>query len=111
MDHRENVRNAMSRGGTATITVCYRNVEGYHTFTSEDLRGLYVSSKDARTAFEDVPVVLKALIDLKAKGECVVEPMISFEEWLESDDGSVQSRAESAPLALGNRRYLVREAA
>ncbi len=97
---------------TASVCVKYRFVEGYHTFTSDDLRGLYVASKNAEKAFNDVPVVLKELIDHKLKVNCVLEPTISFDEWLESDSSSAHSHAKRPPLLeLGDKRYLVREAA
>ena len=42
----------MREAQAATIRAQYRFVDGYHVFTSEDVRGLYVASKDAREAFD-----------------------------------------------------------
>jgi hypothetical protein len=111
MSTTNDVPNMFARTVAASVCVKYRFIEGYHTFTSDDLRGLYVSSKDARKAFNDVPVVLKELIDHKMKASCIVEPSISFDEWLENASSSAHSASQRPLLELGDKRYLVREAA
>ena len=42
----------MQSGAFVTINVQYKNIEGYHVFTSDDVDGLYIASKDPRKAFK-----------------------------------------------------------
>lgn len=65
------------------ISVGYRFVDGYHVFTSQDVRGLYVASRDPRKAYDSVAEVLQVLVS-KQSGEALVEivPTMTFEEWL-----------------------------
>ncbi len=47
---------------SAFIDVEYRNLDGYHVFTSDDVYGLYVANKDARQAFDGVALALSELL-------------------------------------------------
>lgn len=89
----------------ATIRTQYRFVDGYHVFTSEDVRGLYVASKDAKEAFDSVCPVLRELITLKLKTPCEVEPAMAFNEFM----ACIEAR-ESMPdtPVLGSREFIVR---
>ena len=89
----------------ATIHVQYRFVDGYHVFTSEDVRGLYVASKDPQKAFEDVCPVLQELITLKLKSPCVIEPTMTFDEFVAYVDA--QKSMPPAPV-LASREFIVR---
>ena len=61
--------------------VTYRNLEGVHVFTSEDVRGLYVASRDLREAYEEVAEALHEL--LKFKGIAAsYRPAMSTDEFL-----------------------------
>jgi len=53
-----------------TVNVEYKHRDGWHVFTSQDALGLYVASKDARTAYEDVPGALKMLMELDYSCQC-----------------------------------------
>jgi hypothetical protein len=89
----------------ATIHVQYKFVDGYHVFTSEDVRGLYVASKDPQKAFEDVGPVLQELIAMKLKGSCEIEPTMTFDEFVAYIDA--RNSAPSAPV-LASREFIVR---
>jgi hypothetical protein len=91
----------------ATIHVQYRFVDGYHVFTSEEVRGLYVASKDPQKAFEDVAPVLRELITMKLKAPCEIEPTISFDEFM----AYVDARRSMPPASvLASREFIVRRA-
>ena len=96
------------------IDVQYRHMEGYHVFTSEDVYGLYVASKDARKAFDAVAPALELLLEKNYDiAGSTVEPVESFAEFLKSR----WPKTEDAPApegrspVLGNQRYLLRRAA
>jgi hypothetical protein len=72
----------MNEAPVATVRAQYRLVDGYHVFTSEDVRGLYVASKNAREAFDSVRPVLEQLISLKLKVRCEIEPVMSFDQFM-----------------------------
>ena len=46
------------------VNIRYKCRDEWHIFTSDDLPGLYVASKDVKKAFEDVPVAVNKLIEL-----------------------------------------------
>ena len=74
----------MTTGTLATICVNYRNIEGYHVFTSDDVYGLYVASKDPLKAFKSVAPSLQKLVKLNYKIDITVEPADSFQEFRRS---------------------------
>lgn len=47
-----------------TINLKYAFREGYHIFTSPDLSGFYVASKDAEKAISEIPEAIKLLMKL-----------------------------------------------
>jgi hypothetical protein len=53
-----------------TVQVMYRNVDGVHVFTSEDIRGLYVAARDLRQAYEEVPQALHDLLKFNKIEAC-----------------------------------------
>jgi hypothetical protein len=65
------------------VSVGYRFVDGYHVFTSQDVRGLYVASRDPRKAYASVAEVLQELM-AKQIGVSAIEVVstMTFEEWL-----------------------------
>ena len=56
------------------IIVKYRFIDGYHIFTSEDVYGLYVASKDPEKAFNNVQGSIEKLIKLNDDIDIKVEP-------------------------------------
>jgi len=95
----------MREAKAATVRTQYRFVDGYHVFTSEDVRGLYVASKDAREAFDSLCPVLEQLINLKLKVRCEVEPAMSFDQFM---DYLESRRSMSEPPILAEREFIVR---
>ena len=95
------------------IDVQYRHVEGYHVFTSEDVYGLYVASKDARKAFDGVAPALAALLGRNYEIDAVVEPAVPFAEFLKSRWPKFQDAPERPrpPQILGPQRYVLKQAA
>lgn len=47
-----------------TVAVQYKCVEGYHVYTSPELPGLYVASKDAALAAADVAPAIRMLLEM-----------------------------------------------
>lgn len=64
-----------------TITVQYKYRDGWHVFSSNDVPGLYVASKDARKAYEDVPIALKAIMDMDWKRYQVIKRDADLTRW------------------------------
>ena len=85
------------------ISVRYRFTDGYHIFTSKDVRGLYVASRDPRKAYDDVAEVLQALATKQSGVEVEIVPTMSFEEWLNRR----QKTATNPPVMRG-RDFLIR---
>jgi hypothetical protein len=94
-----------SEARTATVHVKYRFVDGYHIFTSDEVRGLYVASKDAREAFDSVSPMLQELISLKLKVLCKVETPMTFDEFSAHVEAGAATPA--APV-MANREFIVR---
>lgn len=88
-----------------SIRVDYKNVEGWHVFTSEELPGLYVASQDPELAYNDVGTALEKLIELDTGATCRVSPEVPFSEFLR-----FQQRHEERmprPTKLATHRYAV----
>ena len=102
----ESMKNETAYG---TIRAKYRFIDGYHVFTSEDVRGLYVASRDAKVAFEEVATVLEDLITRKIKGACEVRATLSFQDFLRATTG--QEPSPSATPVLQDREFVIRCAA
>jgi hypothetical protein len=93
----------------ATVCVEYRYMEGYHVFTSDDVYGLYVASRDAQEAFSNVAPAIKLLVKLNEEIDCVVEPAASFREFLETVRKPPSETAH--PRALRSQSFVLRAAA
>jgi hypothetical protein len=92
----------------ATVCVQYRYIDGYHVFTSDDVYGLYVASQDAREAFSNIAPAIELLVKLNEKIDCVVEPAVSFREFLEL----VRRPSETEhPTTLRSQSFVLRAAA
>lgn len=86
------------------ISVRYRFVDGYHVFTSQDVRGLYVASRDPRKAYDDVAEVLRELVARKSGADIEIVPTLTFEEWLDRRRNATMA---SAPIMRG-RDFLIK---
>lgn len=51
-------------GINTPICVKYKQVDGWHVFSSDDLLGLYVVSQNFELAFNDVALVIQKLLKL-----------------------------------------------
>lgn len=71
-------------GLMAAIRVNYRFVDGYHLYTSDDVYGLYVASRDPSQAYAAVAPSLEKLIRLNEGITCRVEPVLTFSELVRS---------------------------
>lgn len=66
----------------ATITISYNQRDGWHVFTSQDLPGLYVASRDASVAFKDVATAIEVLFRLDHKVNVTAKPQCTLTELL-----------------------------
>ena len=62
------------------ITVEYKIVEGHYVFTSEDLEGFLIASKDMEKAFADVAPVMERLLKDNWGIKATVEPLHPISE-------------------------------
>lgn len=67
---------------TTVIRVSYRLIGGLHVYTSEDVYGLYVASRDPQRAYDSVAPALQKLISLNEGMNCRVEPALTYSEML-----------------------------
>ena len=69
------------------IEVQYRFIDGYHVFTSEDVYGLYVASRNPEKAFGNVQASIEKLIKLNHGVDIEVEPAHTYREFLRAVTG------------------------
>lgn len=100
-------REVTEMGAKTSIRVKYKNVDGWHVFTSEDIRGLYVASQDAEKAFRNVGPAIQAGLKLKLGVECEVEQEVSFAEFLKLIQPKKQPSLVSKLIELRDHRFLV----
>ena len=103
-----------------SICVEYKHVddgsEAWHVFTSEQITGLFVVSKDPETAYNDVATSIALLLRLNEGVKCRVRPELTFNEFLNaarlaSSEVSGKKKKQDAPTRLSNTRYAVQMAA
>lgn len=92
---------------TTSICVSYKYAEDWHVFSSDDLPGLYVASKDARVAFQDVATSIEKLIFLNESVRIKAIPELSFKQFLEKIEGTEVDDI----LVLSDKRFIIQEAA
>jgi uncharacterized linocin/CFP29 family protein len=73
-----------------TVRVTYRDLDGVHVFTSDDVRGLYVADRDIRQAYEEVPQALSELlkfrdIDASYRAVMTTDEFVRFVGHLDDD--------------------------
>lgn len=87
-----------------TVRVTYRNLDGVHVFTSEDVRGLYVAGRDLRQSYQEVADALGDL--LKYQGENVsYRPVMAVEEFVRFVEGADHQIPHPAVIAAQNVAY------
>jgi hypothetical protein len=99
-----------------SFKVDYKNVQGWHVFTSEALPGLYVASEDPERAYDDVAGAIALLVELDTGIACQVTPELPFAEFVESHRrragrGRLARASEQRPQALASQRYALVECA
>jgi hypothetical protein len=67
------------------VNVKYQHRDGWHIFTSPEIPGLYIASKDPRSAYEDVPVAVKRLIELDLQCHCEVVRAAPFDSFAHAE--------------------------
>lgn len=85
-----------------TICAKYKHVDGWHTFVSDELPGLYVAHKDAKVAFEDVGPSIALLMRLDHGVECEVIPELPLNDFLRAHGGSV---SDDLAMLTQSRRF------
>lgn len=109
-------RETISMAKMFTIKVNYRQVEDYHVFTSEDLYGLYVASKDPEIAFDRLVPSVVELVKLNYDMNVSVDLTQSFREFAEQrgiDDNERPADLPDVPppAFLPQQQLVIREAA
>lgn len=92
---------------TTSICVSYKCADDWHVFSSDDLPGLYVASKVAKVAFEDVATSIEKLILLNENIHIKAVPELSFKQFIEKIEGAEVDDI----LVLSDKRFIIREAA
>ena len=87
----------------STVSVDYRIVAGWHVFTSEQIKGLYVAHEDCRTAFESVAPTIEALVAENEHVQVEVKPRASFERFLDY----LKTQTVDLPTEPGPRDFVV----
>ena len=79
--------------------ITYECKDGWHLFTCDQLKGLFVASRDRRKAFDDVPVALRGLLKLDYDVECSVRWTLTYAGFLRElrlfDQSSLAERAKA----------------
>lgn len=110
----------MPSDALATICVRYRYVDGYHVFTSSDVSGLYVASRNSEKAFKQVAPSLEKLMKLNDDIDCTVEYAQSYSEFVRAIQmaaAAVEAGADALPevhpgaMMMGESCFIVRPAA
>ena len=91
------------------LNVGYRFIDGYHVFTSDEVDGLYVASKDPRRAYDDVRHAIKMLVLANDGVRINVDPMLNMREFLAMAKKAV--RGEPEAFVLGSQQFQVSLAA
>ncbi|HEX2890712.1 hypothetical protein [Vineibacter terrae] len=87
----------------STVTVDYRIVDGWHVFTSDQVKGLYVAHEDCRTAYDAVAPTIEALLSENEKVEVKVQPGTTVDRFL----AYLKTRVLNLPLRPGRRDFVV----
>jgi len=66
-----------------TIRVDYSHRDGFHIYSSVDVSGLYVASRDANRAFPDVADAIALLLRLNEGISIMAEPAAHYRRFIE----------------------------
>lgn len=93
---------------TTSICVNFKFAEEWHVFSSDQLPGLYVASRNAEVAFKDVATAIEKLVFLNEGVKIKAVPELSFKDFIEQ----TQSSKYEEIIVLSDKRFsIVREAA
>ena len=97
----------------ALVKVDYGFRDGWHVFTSNDVPGLYVTSEDPKTAFNDVAPSIETLARLNDGIECVVQPLLTYAEFMQAMKAPEPAPADAPaeiphPAFLQGQDYMIR---
>jgi len=84
---------------TTTTSICVRykyHAQGWYVFEADELPGLYVASRDAKKAFDDVAPAIKMLLKLNEGIDCTIVPALSFDDFIATVKGQ---RPDATPHA------------
>jgi len=99
----------MSETATFAIRTQYRTIGDYHIFTSSDVKGLYVAHRDPKKAYENVAIVMKALVEHKTGAECVIEAVAPYSEFLRHIEREHRApTARTSHPVLEDKTFVVR---
>ena len=102
-------------GYLAFVRVDYSFREDFHIFTSADVPGLYVASKDAEEAFKDLPASIELLAKLNDEVDCSVQPVLSYAEFVETmkadESGDRKENIPHPATTIRQQPFLVTERA
>ena len=101
----------MAQAIHATVQVAYSFRDGYHIFTSDEIYGLYVASRDARQAYESVAPAIRELARLNHQIDIEVEASLSFERFVDAAKTSRAASDAPHPAILSSSQFLIRKAA
>ena len=90
-----------------TIRVEYSNRDGYHVFSSSQLQGMFVASRDAEAAYADVADVIQTLLRENHGIGGAVEPAVPFDEFI----NTTEPVEISHPAILQSQDFVLREVA
>lgn len=89
-----------------SICVSHKFTEDWHVFSSDDLPGLYVASRNSEVAFKDVGNAIEKLLMLNEGITCKAVPELTFKEFLELSEAD----NEDEIIVLEDKRFsLIRE--
>ncbi len=93
-----------------TIRVDYTYRDGYHVFSSSQLQGMYVVSRDAEAAYADVADVIRTLLKENHKIDCAVESAVPFDEFIKEQEAEEAEPLEIPhPAILRSQEFVLRE--
>lgn len=81
----------------AIILVDYRLVDGWHIFTSEHVRGLYIAHPDQRAAFDAIGPAIEKLLAENERVHVEVKPAKTFNAFLDE----LKQHADMAEIMPG----------
>ena len=84
----------MNHSVSTEIRVRYRERDGWHVFTCEELPGLFVASKDQKLAFSDLPDAIRMLLKLDFKREYAISHKLTYEEFVQRNWLSRRAQSE-----------------